>query len=173
MPAIMASVVMTIGRARSRQASISASRWLAPSRSRSIAYSTSRIEFLAAMPISMNRPIIDGIDSSECQSSSATNRAGDAERQGREDGDRFEEAAEQQHHHAVDEPDAGEDGDDEAAEQLVLRLLVGRSSARASRPGGRWLMIGRLLDLAVGVAELGAVGEVGLDDDVVARGRSG
>ena len=28
-----------------------------------IAYSTSRIEFLVAMPISMIRPIIDGIDS--------------------------------------------------------------------------------------------------------------
>ena len=63
MPAIMARVVMTIGRARSRQASISASRWGMPSRSRSMAYSTSRIEFLAARPSSIRKPISEGIDS--------------------------------------------------------------------------------------------------------------
>jgi hypothetical protein len=33
------------------------------SRRAMIAYSTSRIEFLVAIPISMIRPIIDGIDS--------------------------------------------------------------------------------------------------------------
>ncbi len=63
MPAAMATVVMTIGRARSRQASMIASCWLMPSRSRSMAYSTSRIEFLAARPSSIRKPISDGIDS--------------------------------------------------------------------------------------------------------------
>jgi hypothetical protein len=63
MPAIMARVVMTIGRARSWQASRMASRWLMPARSCSMAYSTSRIEFLAARPISIRKPISDGIDS--------------------------------------------------------------------------------------------------------------
>ena len=71
MPAIMARVVMTIGRARSRQASIRASRWVAPSRSRSMAYSTSRIEFFAARPSSIRKPISEGMDSADWQMNSA------------------------------------------------------------------------------------------------------
>ncbi len=62
-----------MGRARSLQASSNASRWLCPSRSRSIAYSTSRIEFLAANPISIRKPISDGMPSMEPPNSSARN----------------------------------------------------------------------------------------------------
>ena len=40
-----------------------------------IAYSTSRIEFLVAMPISMIRPIIDGIDSAVPVDEQAQERA--------------------------------------------------------------------------------------------------
>ncbi|MNV85166.1 hypothetical protein D3C71_1791010 [compost metagenome] len=64
MPAAMAKVVMTMGRARSRQAITSASCWLTPSRSASIANSTRRIEFFAASPMSISRPIIAGKPSS-------------------------------------------------------------------------------------------------------------
>jgi hypothetical protein len=64
MPAPIATVVITIGRARLRQASSSASSRVMPrSRRAMIAYSTSRIEFLVATPMSMIRPIIAGIDS--------------------------------------------------------------------------------------------------------------
>ena len=77
MPAPMAMVVMTIGRARLWQASSSASQRVMPwSRRAMIAYSTSRIEFLVAMPISMIRPIIDGIDSAVCVTNSARNAPG-------------------------------------------------------------------------------------------------
>ena len=41
-----------------------------------IAYSTSRIEFLVAMPISMIRPIIDGIDSAVWVRNRARNAPG-------------------------------------------------------------------------------------------------
>ena len=63
-PAVMATVVMMIGRARLRAAMTKASWRLRPRLSREmIAYSTSRIEFFAAMPINMMRPINDVIDS--------------------------------------------------------------------------------------------------------------
>ena len=77
MPAPIATVVMTIGRARLLQASISASQRDRPrSRRATIAYSTSRMEFLVAMPISMMRPIIDGIDSAVCVMNSARKAPG-------------------------------------------------------------------------------------------------
>jgi hypothetical protein len=57
MPAIMATVVITMGRARLCPASrIAVSRGL-PARISSMAKSTSRIEFLATMPISISNPI--------------------------------------------------------------------------------------------------------------------
>ena len=56
MPAVIAAIVMTTGRARARQASMTASRRDSPrSRKPTIAYSTSRIEFFETMPISMIR----------------------------------------------------------------------------------------------------------------------
>ncbi len=60
MPAAMATVVMTMGRDRSRQALIKASRWLRPARSSMMANSTSRMEFFDAKPSSMSRPISTG-----------------------------------------------------------------------------------------------------------------
>ena len=64
MPAPIATVVITIGRARLWQASSNASSRLMPwCRRAMIAYSTSRIEFLVATPINMISPIIAGIDS--------------------------------------------------------------------------------------------------------------
>ena len=63
-PATMAIVVMTMGRARLWQASISASKRLKPcSRCAMMAYSTSKMEFLVDTPISITKPIKDGIES--------------------------------------------------------------------------------------------------------------
>ena len=77
MPAPIAIVVMTIGRARLWQASSSASqRFMPRSRRAMIAYSTSRIEFFVAMPISMIMPIIAGIDRSVRVMNSARNAPG-------------------------------------------------------------------------------------------------
>ena len=65
MPAPMATVVMMMGRARLWQASISACQRSMPcSRRAMMAYSTSRIEFLVTMPISMISPISAGMDMS-------------------------------------------------------------------------------------------------------------
>jgi len=72
MPAPIAMVVMMIGRARLWQASSKASRRLSPFvRRATMAYSTSRIEFLVTMPISINKPITDGIEKLLCVTSSA------------------------------------------------------------------------------------------------------
>ena len=63
MPAPIAIVVMTIGRARFEHASISASKRDMPCSCIAItAYSTSRIEFFVTMPISISMPISDGTD---------------------------------------------------------------------------------------------------------------
>ena len=65
---------MMIGRARLWQASISASQRDMPcSRRAMIAYSTSRIEFLVAMPISMISPMSEGIEKLFCAISRPTN----------------------------------------------------------------------------------------------------
>ena len=65
MPAPMAMVVIRIGRARLEQASTSASkRGSLCSRLAITAYSTSRMEFLVTMPISISKPISAGIDNS-------------------------------------------------------------------------------------------------------------
>ena len=63
MPAPMAMVVMTMGRARLRQASRMASRRGRPrSRRATMAYSTRRMEFLVTMPMSMRMPIIEDME---------------------------------------------------------------------------------------------------------------
>lgn len=62
MPAPIAIVVMTIGRARLWQASTSASKRAMPCRRDMIAYSTRRMEFLDTTPISNISPIIAGIE---------------------------------------------------------------------------------------------------------------
>ena len=73
MPAPMAMVVITIGRARLWQASrIAWVRSMPCSRRASMAYSTSKIEFFVATPISMIRPISDGMEKLLSASSSAT-----------------------------------------------------------------------------------------------------
>jgi hypothetical protein len=69
----MARVVMMMGRARLWQASSRASLRLMPcSRRATMAYSTSRIEFLVAMPISMIRPISEGMEKLLCAISRPT-----------------------------------------------------------------------------------------------------
>ncbi|MNV91890.1 hypothetical protein D3C71_1864330 [compost metagenome] len=73
MPAPMARVVMMMGRARLWQASISASKRVMPcSRRARMAYSTSKIEFFVAMPMSMISPMSDGIEKLFCAISSPT-----------------------------------------------------------------------------------------------------
>src|SRR6185312_9045404 len=61
MPAIMAMVVITIGRARFMPASIMASSRFLPARIASIANSTSMMAFLVTMPISIRMPIHTGM----------------------------------------------------------------------------------------------------------------
>ena len=61
-PADIATVVMTIGRARLWQASTSASNRAMPFRRASIAYSTSRMEFFETIPIRRSRPMTAGIE---------------------------------------------------------------------------------------------------------------
>ena len=74
MPAVMAMVVMMMGRARLWQASNMASRRdMCRSRLATMAYSTSKIEFLVAMPMSITSPIIEGIDSALPVTSSPKN----------------------------------------------------------------------------------------------------
>ena len=72
MPATIATVVITIGRARLWPASRSAVIRSLPARISSIAKSTSRIEFLATMPISIRKPMTTGSDNGKPTSNSAT-----------------------------------------------------------------------------------------------------
>ncbi len=62
MPATMATVVMTMGRARLCPASSMASRRGLPARISSMAKSTRRMEFFATMPMSIRIPITTGSD---------------------------------------------------------------------------------------------------------------
>ena len=74
MPAPMAMVVMMMGRARLWQASIKASHLPMPmSRWATMAYSTNKMEFLVAMPISMINPIKDGMEKLLLASNKPTN----------------------------------------------------------------------------------------------------
>jgi hypothetical protein len=57
MPATMASVVMTMGRARLRPASITASMRSTPLATSSTAKSTSMIAFLVTRPMSISSPM--------------------------------------------------------------------------------------------------------------------
>ena len=151
MPAPIAMVVITIGRARLWQASISASRRVMPrSRRAMIAYSTSRIEFFVAMPISMISPIIDGIESAVRVMKQREERAGDRQRQRGQDRHRLHEVLEQQHQHDVDAQHAGQHREAEAREQLAHHLGV---ADRRLDDAGRQVLQARqrqhlLLDLA-------------------------
>ena len=71
MPAAIAIVVMTIGRARFMPASMIASSRCLPSRIDSTANSTSMMAFLVTMPISIRMPIHTGVVSCLPVSSSA------------------------------------------------------------------------------------------------------
>ncbi len=62
-PAIIANVVMRIGRSRTMPACMIASLRLIPERTPSIAKSTSRIEFFVTSPSSMTIPIIENMSS--------------------------------------------------------------------------------------------------------------
>ena len=84
-----------------------------------MAYSTSRMEFLVAMPISMISPIIEGMDSALWVTNSARNAPGTDSAPGAQDGHRLDEVAEQQHQHDVDAQHAGEHGQAEAVEQFA------------------------------------------------------
>ena len=74
MPAPMAMVVMTMGRARLLQAStMASSRDMPCTRWASMAYSTKRMEFLVAMPMSMIKPINEGMENALSATSKPTN----------------------------------------------------------------------------------------------------
>ena len=62
MPAPMATVVTMMGWARFSQASTSACVRSMPPRRATSAYSTSRIEFLVTMPMSIRMPMVAGSD---------------------------------------------------------------------------------------------------------------
>jgi len=72
MPAIMATVVITMGRARLCPASRMASSRGLPARISSIAKSTSKIEFFATIPISISNPMTTDIENGRLVSSSAS-----------------------------------------------------------------------------------------------------
>ncbi len=67
----MATVVMTMGRARLWPDSRMASTRVFPARISSMAKSTSRIEFFATMPINISTPITTGSENGRPVSSSA------------------------------------------------------------------------------------------------------
>ena len=93
MPAPIAMVVMMMGRARLWQASSSASKRLMPcSRRATMAYSTSRMEFLVAIPISMIRPISEGIEKLVCAIRQRHEGATHRQRQRAQDGERLHES---------------------------------------------------------------------------------
>src|SRR5882757_4046882 len=71
MPATMATVVMTMGRARLWPDSMIASNRDFPARISSIAKSTNRMEFLATIPINMRYPMTTEIEKGRLVSSSA------------------------------------------------------------------------------------------------------
>ena len=119
MPATIAIVVITIGRARFMPASIIASSRVMPSWIASMANSTSMMAFLVTMPISISMPIHTGVVSCLPVSSNAHDRAADRERQREQDGDRLQEGAEQQHQHGIDHHQTGGDRGGEAVGELV------------------------------------------------------
>ncbi len=80
MPATIAMVVLMMGRARLLQASMMASWRDRPCSRRAITmYSTSRMEFLVTMPISVSRPISAGGDSSDLRDPQRQDGAAGAE----------------------------------------------------------------------------------------------
>ena len=72
MPKIMASVVIKIGRSRTRAASSSASVRSMPSSRARLAKSTKRMAFLVTRPISMITPITENIEIDEPKAISAS-----------------------------------------------------------------------------------------------------
>ncbi len=127
MPATMAMVVIMMGRARLLQASMIASVRDRPCSRRAITmYSTSRMEFLVTMPISVSRPIREGNDSSMIQHPQHDYGATCGRRQRRQDGDRLQHVVEQQHQQRVDAEYADDHGEDEAAEDPAQDLGITR-----------------------------------------------
>ena len=90
------------------------------------------------MPISMIRPIIDGIDSAVLRDEQRQERARDRQHQRGQDRHRLHEVLEQQHQHDVDAQHAGQHRQAEAREQLAHRLGVADRRS-AITPGGRLL----------------------------------
>ena len=113
-----------------------------PARISSMAKSTSRIEFLATMPISIRKPMITDSDSEVAGEQQRDRRAAHRQRQRGQDGDRLEHAREQQHQHREHHQDAGAHGEREVGEQLVHVAARRRSSTRCT-PCGRCLSVGR------------------------------
>ncbi len=126
MPATMAIVVITIGRARLRPASTSASRRLVPRPISSTAKSTSMMAFLVTMPMSMRMPITTGMLIDLLGDEERDDGAADRERQREQDGDRLHEAREEKDQHAVDHHQPGAHGGGEAVEDLLHHLDIAR-----------------------------------------------
>ena len=81
-----------------------------PWRISSIAKSTSMMAFLVTMPISIRMPMTTGMAERLAGESQADDGAADRQRQREQDGDRLQEAAEQQDEHRVDHHQAGAHG---------------------------------------------------------------
>ena len=134
MPAAIAMVVITIGRARIRPASMMAVVRSTPRRIASMAKSTSMMAFLVTMPISIRMPITTGALIGLLVASSADDGAAERQRQRDHDGQRLQQAAEQHREHDVDHHQAVAHRRAEAVEQLGLQLgVAGLGDADAGR----------------------------------------
>ena len=159
MPAAMAMVVMTIGRARFMPASMIASSRGLPSRIDSTANSTSMMAFLVTMPISIRIPIHTGVVSCLPVNEQGHDGAADRERQREQNGDRLQEGSEQQHQHRIDHHQAGGDGGGKARRQFVQAFgIAGGVHLHALRQA---LHDREVVDFLGGVAERRGADEVG------------
>ena len=161
MPAAIAIVVITIGRARFMPASMIASSRGLPS----------RIDFDREFH---QHDGVLGDDAHQHQDADPhrrgellageqqrRDRAADRERQREQDGDRLQEGAEQQHQHRIDHHQAGGDRGGETFRQFVQAFgVAGRAHLHALRQA---LHDRQFVDLLGGVAERGGADEVGGD----------
>ena len=140
MPATIAIVVIMIGRARLRPASMIAVVRSTPPCIASMAKSTSMIAFLVTMPISIRMPMTTGVVIGRLVMSSAEDRAADRQRQRKQDGHRLQQAAEQHRQHDIDHHQAVAHRPAESVEQLGLQLGVAAFADRDA--GGRLFITG-------------------------------
>ena len=134
MPAIIASVVIMIGRSRTWPASTSARNRSVPSRRRSFALSMRRIAFFTTRPKRRITPIIDIMLNVSPVTQERHEHADQRERQRHHDGERLRDALELRGQDEEDEDDGEEDRLEHVARRLGQLL---RLAAEPDRVAGR------------------------------------